>query len=114
MLTIIAHFDNLNELNHAIKLFDLEVQDDHKTIKARDGFKSCYIENRTLNIQIDVTKELNYNWAKQAISHLPEKQKEQCRSAAYKIVENGGLKGNISDAWRSLNYTLRDIPEMFV
>jgi len=57
-------------------------------------------------------------WAEQTIENSNiETESEKMR--AYNVAENvinheRGWRGEVSDAWRKMGYTIEDIPDMFV
>lgn len=53
------------------------------------------------------------NWANSALSHLPPEKWVHLFNIALRVVANDGLKGDVSDAWSSMGYTTRDIPDMY-
>ena len=54
-----------------------------------------------------------FQWAKKAVFRLSEEKQIYLFEIAASVIGNGGLKGNVSDAWRSLGYTTFDIPDLY-
>jgi len=55
-----------------------------------------------------------WRWAERAVAHLSEKEQERLLEIAFAMILNGNLRGDISEAWKSLGYTMLEIPDLYL
>lgn len=52
-------------------------------------------------------------WAVDAVTNLTNERQFELLAVAFKGIENGDLRGDVSDKWKLMGYTIADIPNIY-